>query len=104
MPYPSHAHTSNLKEKKTMYPDEWSDSEDESPWLPYTSGVVAAVGAAVFLYRLVSSARRRALEDRWNSQPKDVVTLHMVDRSPTSPNPSPFPIKVETYLRAMEIK
>ncbi len=48
----------------------------------------------------MSSALRR----EWNSRPKDVVTLHMFARSTTSPNPSPFPIKVETYMRMVDIR
>ncbi len=44
------------------------------------------------------------LRQLWNSRPKDVVTLHTFDRSPTSPNSSPYPVKVETYMRIMNIK
>ncbi len=77
---------------------------EESPWLRYISGAAAAVASVVFLRKLASSSRRRALEKKWNSQPKDVVTLHMVNRGPYSPNPSPYPVKVETYMRAVGIK
>ena len=35
---------------------------------------------------------------------KDVVVLHMFDRFDQAPNPSPYPLKVETFLRMADIK
>ena len=44
------------------------------------------------------------LRTLWESRGRDVVTLHMFSRALTAPNPSPFPIKLETYLRMANIK
>ena len=68
----------------------------------------AAVLTASLLLVVVRSRRRRsslrAAMDRFRFRPGDTVVLHMPGRTSTSPNLSPFPIKLETYLRAMDIK
>ncbi len=66
---------------------------------------LAAVAAAALLLRR-RNGRRRLLElqEGFRFRGRDVVVLHMMGRSTTSPNASPFPIKLETYLRAMDIK
>lgn len=48
-----------------------------------------------------SKAERR---EAWNKAGKDVVVLHQMDRSRLCPNPSPFPLKFETYLRMANIE
>ena len=42
--------------------------------------------------------------EEWNNAGENVVVLHQFDRSPNCPNPSPYPIKFETYLRVAGIK
>ena len=42
--------------------------------------------------------------EEWNNAGENVVVLHQFDRSPSCPNPSPYPIKFETYLRIAGIK
>lgn len=44
------------------------------------------------------------LRRQWDNAGKDVVVLHQFDRARTTPNASPFPIKMETYLRMAGIK
>ncbi len=65
--------------------------------------VVAGISIAFFVRQGAASKLAR-LRAEWDGREKDVVTLHMFDRALTSPNPSPFPIKLETYLRAAGIK
>ena len=51
--------------------------------------------------------RRKAAEElqpTWNAAGKDVVVLHMPERAIHGPNPSPFPIKLETWLRMNKVK
>ena len=43
------------------------------------------------------------LRQKWNNAGKDVVVLHMFPRSRTSPNISPYMVKLETYLRVAGI-
>ena len=40
----------------------------------------------------------------WNNAGKDVVVLHMFPRGRQSPNPSHYPLKLETFLRMTDIK
>ncbi len=44
------------------------------------------------------------LKQKWNNAGKDKVVLHMFPRSKYRPNPSPFPMKFETYLRMAGIE
>ena len=43
-------------------------------------------------------------QEEWNAAGKDVVVLHMPLRALDSPSPSPFPIKLETWLRMNNVK
>ena len=43
------------------------------------------------------------LRQQWNNAGKDVVVLHQFFRARHAPNGSPFPIKLETYLRIAKI-
>ncbi len=67
-------------------------------------GIAIAIVSVVVILRQRSKNRLAALRELWNSRDRDVVTLHMFDRACTAPNPSPFPIKLETYLRMAGIK
>ncbi len=62
------------------------------------------IGAIVMTVRKMKKIRLVKLRTGWNCRGKVVVTLHMFDRAVTGPNPSPYPIKLETYLRMMDIK
>ena len=44
------------------------------------------------------------LQLKWNSVGKDIVVLHQFSRARYCPSPSPFPIKLETFLRVHKIK
>ena len=46
----------------------------------------------------------RAVRERWNNIGKDVVVVHQFNKGLTCPSPSPFPIKLETFLRIAGIK
>ena len=47
---------------------------------------------------------RKNLQIKWNSVGKDVVILHQFPRARYCPSPSPYPLKLETFLRAHNIK
>jgi len=51
-----------------------------------------------------SKNQRQNLQIKWNAQGKDVVILHMFPRARYCPNPSPYPLKLETFLRIHKIK
>ena len=61
---------------------------------------------SIFMKYLKYQKRKavRALQKDWNAAGKDVVVLHMPQRAIYAPNPSPFPIKVETWLRMNKVK
>ncbi len=40
---------------------------------------------------------------KWAAYGKDVVVVHSIERSKFTPNISPFPMKLETWLRMAEI-
>eukprot|EP00095_Tigriopus_kingsejongensis_P003083 snap_masked-scaffold664_size116482-processed-gene-0.7 protein:Tk03083 transcript:snap_masked-scaffold664_size116482-processed-gene-0.7-mRNA-1 annotation:"hypothetical protein CGI_10005286" len=44
------------------------------------------------------------LRQKWNNAGKDVPVIHIFPRGFTCPNASPFPLKLETYLRMRDIK
>ncbi len=47
---------------------------------------------------------KRERRVKWNNVGKDVVVLHMFPRAKFSPNLTPYPIKLETFLRMTKIK
>ncbi len=76
-----------------------------SRWLTQVIVGPAGAGISIAFFRRRNTASKLArLRAEWDGRDKDVVTLHMFDRALTSPNPSPFPIKLETYLRIVRIK
>jgi hypothetical protein len=54
--------------------------------------------------RMSRKAAAARLRSQWDSAGKDVVVLHMFQRAIYSPNLSPFPMKLETWLRMNKIK
>ena len=71
-------------------------------------GVVVALLSFLTIFmqweRHKRSKAARALQPTWNAVGKDVVVLHMPERPIYGPNPSPFPIKLETWLRMNKVK
>ena len=60
-----------------------------------------------FLAALVLILRRRRmsrLRHLWDSRDKDVVTLHMFPRAYTAPCPTPYPLKLETFMKVAGVK
>ncbi len=73
-------------------------------WFKVAAGLTVTY-ATYKVYKSCSEASRKAkLRQLWDSRGKDVVTLHMFPRATTGPSPSPFPVKLELYLKIMDIK
>ncbi len=73
----------------------------------YAQVAVAIVAVGVSLKKFAHFNRNRKLNQlqaKWNAAGKDVVVLHMFPRAIYCPNPSPFVIKLETWLRMNNIK
>jgi hypothetical protein len=66
--------------------------------------VVSLGICAKVLIKIISKARWAKLQQKWNNAGKDVVVLHQFGRASFCPNPSPYPIKLETFLRINNIK
>ena len=57
-----------------------------------------------YLFEQHKKNERYKKQLKWNEAGKDVVVLHQFQRGRFCPNPSPFPIKLETFLRINKIK
>ena len=56
-------------------------------------------------FKRESRLKRQNLQIKWNSAyGKDVVVLHQFPRARFCPSPSPYPLKLETFLRLHKIK
>ena len=55
-------------------------------------------------YAKRTKTQRQNLQIKWNAIGKDVVILHQFPRARFCPSPSPYPIKLETFLRMHNIK
>ncbi len=73
-------------------------------YYPYYLAVLFFVFIVISIILTKKKMRKIRLRELWNSRDKDVVTLHMFNRAMTAPNASPFPIKLELYLKIMDIK
>ncbi len=73
-------------------------------WLLLPAILLILIVLMVLVSRIKASKRKARLRSLWDSREKDVVTLHMFDRALNCPNTSPFPIKLELYLRMTGIK
>ena len=68
---------------------------------------VAVVVVGVTLKKVAQTKRKEKLEKlqaKWDAAGKDVVVLHMFPRAIYCPNPSPYPVKLETWLRMNNVK
>ncbi|TRY76294.1 hypothetical protein TCAL_07317, partial [Tigriopus californicus] len=61
------------------------------------------LGTGYVLIRSKQWYTKRLLRKKWDSLPKDTVYLHQFHRSATCPSPSPYVLKLESYLRATQI-
>ena len=57
-----------------------------------------------FSFTVLITMPSRADRERWNNLDKDVVVLHHLPRGKKAPSGSPFPLKLETFLRIADIK
>ena len=75
-----------------------------STWSQIAVGVVCTLGGLAFFLKQKKAANLQRLKAEWSRAGKDVVVLHMFNRARDCPNPSPFPLKLETWLRIHDIK
>ena len=73
--------------------------------------VLATAVSVVLLFSLLLECIKRSkkkdlwhYQREWNAAGTDVVVLHMPKRAIYAPNPSPFPMKLETWLRMNRVK
>lgn len=75
------------------------------PDLLVAGGVVFGVsGCLLGVLKYRACSRKCQLKKTWAEAGENVVVLHQFPRPGKIPNLSPFPIKVETFLRAMKIE
>jgi len=68
-------------------------------------GVVVGVTGCILGWGKYRAWRKKCqLREKWDKAGENVVVLHQFPRPGTIPNLSPFPIKLETFLRAMKIE
>eukprot|EP00092_Neocalanus_flemingeri_P041832 GFUD01045563.1.p1 GENE.GFUD01045563.1~~GFUD01045563.1.p1 ORF type:complete len:289 (+),score=100.67 GFUD01045563.1:119-985(+) len=68
-------------------------------------GVVVGVSGLILgVVRYKAWKRKCQLRKKWEEAGENVVVLHQLPRPGKIPNLSPFPIKLETFLRAMNIE
>ncbi len=84
--------------------EELLKSEGLAWWAWAVAGTVAAAAGLEALRRHRREAEKSRLRSLWDSRPRDVVTLHMSPRATNCPSPSPFPIKLEAFLKVAGIK
>ena len=56
------------------------------------------------LFSKQTKTQRQNLQIKWNNLEEDLVILHQFSRARFCPSPSPYPIKLETFLRMHNIK
>ena len=55
------------------------------------------------LFSKQTKTQRQNLQIKWNNLEEDLVILHQFSRARFCPSPSPYPIKLETFLRMHNI-
>ena len=61
--------------------------------------LVCALAGFYFFQKRKDAAKLEGLKREWAAAGQDVVVLHMFSRARVCPNPSPFPLKLETWMR-----
>lgn len=65
---------------------------------------IAIVGAGIYIVQKIRAEKRRKNRQQQSRAKKDVVILHQFPRGLYAPSISPFPLKLETYLRMANLK
>lgn len=66
--------------------------------------VIGVSGTVLAVVRYKACSKKQSLRRKWDNAGENVVVLHQFPRPGKIPSLSPFPIKLETYLRAMDIE
>ena len=70
-------------------------------------GIVAIIATStgfVIIKKFLNKSKLEAAKKKWAEIGKDVVILHQLQRPLTSLNLSPYPVKLETFLRLNKIE
>ncbi len=62
-------------------------------------GVILFIIIVVVVMKFIAKRKRAARRRKWAEEGKDVVILHHFGRANFCPSGSPYPIKLETFLR-----
>jgi len=65
--------------------------------------ITAGVGSLYVAIKTYTIYKKSQQRQKWNAVGKNVVVLHQVQRGKFTPSISPFPLKLETYLRMAKI-
>merc|ERR1712071_600618 len=65
--------------------------------------VAAGVGSLYLAVKAYTVYKKSQQRKKWNAVGKNVIVLHQIVRGKNTPNISPFPLKLETYLRMANI-
>lgn len=65
--------------------------------------VAAGIGSLYLAVKAYTVYKKSQQRKKWNAVGKNVVVLHQIVRGKNTPNISPFPLKLETYLRMANI-
>jgi len=65
--------------------------------------IAAGVGSLYVIVKAYSIYKKSQQRKKWNAVGKNVVVLHQIQRGKHTPSISPFPLKLETYLRMANI-
>ena len=75
------------------------------PFLQISALLIILFFSLKWWFKREARLKRQNLQIKWNSAyGSDVVVLHQFPRARFCPSPSPFPLKLETFLRLHKIK